>query len=279
MSAPTENSDTPATTVSWAGCSHPGKFRKNNEDAFLALTVSAQEVRYLGKTGQTSLERSDFVFAVSDGMGGAKAGEFASRIAVDRITRLFPQSFLSSAQGFSRNFQDILPELFEQIHSEITWLGINYEECRGMGATLSLCWVTPEWVYFAHIGDTRIYYLPAGGSLRQVSEDHTHTGWLRRQGKLNERQERMHPGGHQLQQVLGGGVHKIDPQIGAIGYEPGDRFLLCSDGLIAGHWDRGIEEFLGKADFESPGLADRFVADAVRISGKDNTTALLFAPQ
>jgi len=241
------------------------------------LTVSAEEVRHLGKTGSASLDHSDFVFAVSDGMGGAKAGEFASRIAVDRITRLFPRSFLSSAQGFARNFQDILPELFDQIHSEITWLGINYEECRGMGATLSLCWVTPGWVYFAHVGDSRIYYLPAaGGGLRQVSEDHTHAGWLRRQQKINEREERSHPTGHQLQQVLGGGVNKVDPQIGAIGYEPGDRFLLCSDGLVLGHWDRGIEEFLRKADFNDPQLADSFVNSAVRTSGRDNTTALLF---
>lgn len=264
--------------VAWAGCTHPGRFRKNNEDAFLALNVSAREVAFLGKIGSAPMDEKDYVFAVSDGMGGAKAGEFASRIAVDRITRLFPRSFLTSAQGFGRNFQDIIPELFDQIHSEITWLGINYEECRGMGATLSLCWLTPEWVYFGHIGDSRIYYLPANGELRQVTHDHTHAGWLRRQGEISEREERMHPAGHQLQQVLGGGVRRIDPQIGAIGYEPGDRFLLCTDGLVAGHWDRGIGEYLSKADFADPRLAETLVREAVRVSGRDNTTALLFQP-
>ncbi|MFP4358282.1 MAG: PP2C family protein-serine/threonine phosphatase [Puniceicoccaceae bacterium] len=267
-----------ADWVRWGGCTHPGRFRKSNEDAFLALAVSATEVTRLGKTGRASLADKDFVFAVSDGMGGAKAGEFASRIAVDRITRLFPGSFLSSARGFGRNFEDLVPELFDQIHSEITWLGITYEECRGMGATLSLCWVTPGWVYFGHVGDSRIYYLPANGDLRQISHDHTHAGWLRRMGRLTEREERMHPAGHQLQQVLGGGVRKIDPQIGAIGYEPGDRFLVCSDGLIEGHWDRGIAEYLRTADFDDPRLADFFVETAVRVSGKDNSTAVLFEP-
>ncbi len=267
-----------ATLIRWGGCTHPGRFRKSNEDAFLALTVNSQEVRYLGKTGQASLEEQDFVFAVSDGMGGAKAGEFASRIAVDRITRLLPKSFLSSAQGFRRNFQDLLPELFDQIHSEISWLGLLYEDCHGMGATLSLCWVTPGWVYFGHVGDSRIYYLPVRGEIRQVTEDHTHAGWLRRSGKINEREERMHPTGHQLQQVLGGGVKKIDPQIGAIGYEPGDRFLLCTDGLIGGHWDRGLAEYLQKADFSDPALADTLVRTANRASGRDNTTAVLFEP-
>jgi len=263
-------------TIQWGGCTHPGRFRKNNEDAFLALTVSPQEVRYLGKTGQASLEAEDFIFAVSDGMGGAKAGEFASRIAVDRITRLLPKSFLSSAKGFHRDFQNLIPELFDQIHSEITWLGILYEDCRGMGATLSLCWVTPGWIYFGHIGDSRIYYLPCNGELRQVTEDHTHAGWLRRTGKINEREERMHPTGHQLQQVLGGGVSRIEPQIGAIAYEPGDRFLICSDGLVAGHWDRGLTEFLTKADFSNQSIANQLVQQAVRVNGRDNTTAVMF---
>lgn len=269
----------PAKTVRWGGCTHTGRFRKNNEDAFLALTVSAQEVNYLGKTGCASLEQQDFIFAVSDGMGGAKAGEFASKIAVDRITRLFPKSFLNSADGYNRDFQDLIPELFEQIHREITWLGILYEDCRGMGATLSLCWVTPEWVYYGHLGDSRLYYLPSSGEMRQVSDDHTHAGWLRRAGKLNEREERTHPTGHQLQQVLGGGVTNIEPQIGAIRYDPGDRFLLCTDGLIGGHWDRGLADYLHKASFDDPKLADKLVESAVRVSGRDNTTAVLFEPQ
>ena len=263
-------------TVRWRACTHPGRFRKQNQDAFLALALNREEVFRLGKVGEGPVSPQDFIFAVSDGMGGAKAGEFASRIAVDRITRLFPRSFETGALGFGRDFQNILLELFDGIHREMLQLSETYEECRGMGATLTLCWVTPEWTYFAHLGDSRLYYYGSAGELRQVTHDHTHAGWLRRQGKINERQERSHPTGHQLQQVLGGGVHRIEPQVGAIGLEAGDRFLLCSDGLILGHWDRGLAEYLGKADFREEDLAERLVAQANRVSGRDNTTALLF---
>ena len=76
--------DTPPAAVHWSGLSHRGKVRENNEDAFLALNFDGHEVRYLGKTGEATLGGGDFVFAVSDGMGGARSGEFASRIAIER---------------------------------------------------------------------------------------------------------------------------------------------------------------------------------------------------
>src|SRR5688500_8895765 len=79
--------------LGWSGITDRGRVRENNEDSFLALNFDGHEVRYLGKTGSSSVADADFVFAVSDGMGGAKSGEFASRIAVDRITRLLPRSF------------------------------------------------------------------------------------------------------------------------------------------------------------------------------------------
>ncbi|MDP4694419.1 MAG: serine/threonine-protein phosphatase, partial [Opitutales bacterium] len=87
--------------IQWWGLTDVGRYRKNNEDAFLALTVDGEGVRRLGKYGESGLEATDFIFAVSDGMGGANAGEFASQIAVDKITRLFPQTFRSAAKGLS----------------------------------------------------------------------------------------------------------------------------------------------------------------------------------
>ena len=104
MSDPTPSS-TPADAaplppeLRWSGLTHIGRVRRNNEDAFLALTFDGHEVHYLGKTGHASLADADFVFAVSDGMGGAKAGEFASRITVDKITHLLPRSFKQTAMG------------------------------------------------------------------------------------------------------------------------------------------------------------------------------------
>ncbi len=164
---------TPATTrLQWSGLTDRGKVRKNNEDSFLGLQFDAQEVRHLGKAGEAATAHADFVFAVSDGMGGARAGEFASRIAVEKITRLLPRAFKQSAAGLNAGIEDVLEELFGQIHAALTVLGESYEECAGMGATLSLGWFTPGWMYFAHIGDSRIYYLPArGGGLRQLTHD------------------------------------------------------------------------------------------------------------
>ncbi len=266
-----------STVVGWSGLTHVGRVRKNNEDTFLALTFDGHEVRYLGKTGQASLTGSDFVFAVSDGMGGAKSGEFASRIAIDRITRLLPRGFRLSATGLASGFSDILAELFSAIHADLVQLGRSYEECAGMGATLSLGWLTPEWFYFAHIGDSRIYVLPKAGGIRQVTHDHSYVGWLRRKGELNERQAREHPGRNALNQALGAGNQFIDPHIGAVDHCPGDRFLICSDGLIDGLWDRQIDDLIRQPTTERAHetAAQRLVEDAVRASGRDNTTAVV----
>ena len=274
---------TPATPTAsspelrWSGMTHVGRVRKNNEDTFLALTFDGHEVRYLGKTGRASLAGADFVFAVSDGMGGAQSGEFASRIAVDRITRLLPRSFRLSAAGMKAGFEDILTELFSAIHADLLKLGFSYEECAGMGATLSLTWFTPEWMYFAHIGDSRIYYLPQEGGLTQLTHDHSHVGWLRRKGQLNEREARAHPARNNLNQALGAGHQFIEPHLGAVGYRAGDRFLICSDGLIDGLWDRKLDELIRTppADLASQTDAQRLVEEAVKASGSDNTTALV----
>lgn len=265
--------------VHWSGLTHVGRIRPNNEDVFLALAVDGHEVRYLGKTGHATLASGDFIFAVSDGMGGAKSGEFASRFAVDRITKLFPKAFRLSATGMGMGFSDVLTELFTQIHHDLLKLGYSYEECAGMGATLSLAWLTPEWLYFAHVGDSRIYYLPHDGPLAQVTHDHSHVGWLRRKGKINEREARTHPRRNALQQALGAGHQFMEPHIGAVGHRPGDRFLICSDGLIDGLWDRQIEELLRAAppprSNPAKSHAQRLVEESLEHSGRDNITAVV----
>jgi protein phosphatase len=270
--------DTPPAAVHWSGLSHRGKVRENNEDTFLALNFDGHEVRYLGKTGEATLGGGDFVFAVSDGMGGARSGEFASRIAIEKITRLLPRAYRLSASGLEAGFHDVIQELFLAIHDELLRLGRSYVECAGMGATLTLGWLTPRWLYFGHIGDSRLYYLPREGGLRQLSHDHSQVGWLRRQGRLSEREAREHPRKNALQQALGAGHQFIDPQIGALAHRPGDRFILCSDGVVDGLWDHRVEELVAAPDaarlHQPP--AFRLVEEALENSGRDNLTALVF---
>ena len=260
----------------WSGWTDRGKVRPNNEDSFLGLQFDADEVRHLGKFGEASTEHDDHIFAVSDGMGGAMAGEFASRITVEKITRLLPRSYRQSAGGLEAGIDDVLIELFDQIHGALMFLGESYEECAGMGATLSLCWFKPDRVFFAHIGDSRIYYVPAKeGGLRQITHDDTHVGWLFRNGNLNEREARNHPRKNVLQKALGAGNQFVTPQVGAVACEPGDLFLLCTDGVVDGFRDDQLLELLRGPEMIGQGAnaAHQLVEAAVQSSGRDNTTA------
>jgi protein phosphatase len=267
-----------ARKLRWSGQTHPGHVRKNNEDTFLALHFNAEEAHYLGRIGEARMAETDFVFAVSDGMGGAKAGEFASRISVDKITHLLPRSFKQAALGLETGFEDIFTELFDQIHRALVFVGSGDEEVSGMQSTLSLCWFTPGWMYFAHIGDGRIYYLPAGKKeIKQISQDDTYVGWLFRTGQINEREAREHPRRTALQKALGGGNQFVDPQVGAVAYEPGDKFLLCTDGLIEGLFDHQLLELLQNPDAleAAQNPAQRLVEASLARAGRDNTTALV----
>ncbi len=265
-------------TLKWSGWTDRGRVRTNNEDAFLTLQFDAREVRRLGKAGESSTENADFAFAVSDGMGGAMAGEYASRIAVEKITVLLPRSFEQSAHGLNAGADDVLVELFDQIHRALVYVGGSYEECEGMATTLSLCWFAPGWMYFGHVGDSRIYYLPArGGGFKQLTEDDTHVGWLYRNGQLNEREARTHPRRNVLQKALGGDNQFVDPQVGAVGFESGDIFLLCTDGLVGGLYDHHLADLLRspRAAAQGDNLARRLVEESVRNDGRDNVTALV----
>ena len=263
--------------VEWSGWSHPGRFRKNNEDAFIALTFDSREIRYLGRKGVVNLADGDCVFAVSDGMGGANAGEFASRIAVRKIAELMQSSFKLAAAGFQRGGHDFLEALFEQIHAEMCFQGGAYEETKGMGATLTLCWITPEKIFFAHVGDSRLYFLPVGGGIRQASTDHTHVAWLVQQGKITAAEARYHPRRNILQQVMGGGHRHITPQLGSIEYEAGDQIVLCSDGVTDGLSERAIESLVRTPPpwLKDAVASDRLIKEGIAASGRDNLTAIV----
>jgi len=278
MNQPPSRPASTSIALKWSGRTDRGRVRPNNEDAFLGLRFDSREIHRLGKLGEASLGNMDFAFAVSDGMGGAMAGEYASEIAVEKITALLPRSFQQSAVGLETGFEDVLTELFDEIHRALRYLGHHYEECSGMETTLSLCWFTPGRMYYGHIGDSRIYYLPAqGGGIQQLSEDDTHVGWLFRNGKINEREARNHPRRNALQKALGGGNQFVEPQVGAVAYQTGDIFLLCTDGLVEGLYNGQLVELLRPPGSAAAAAdpAHRLVQESLAKDGRDNTTALV----
>jgi protein phosphatase len=264
--------------IVWHGWTDRGKIRTNNEDSFLGLTFNRKEVHRLGKIGSGYFEKMDFVFAVSDGVGGEAAGEYASKIAVEKIMTLLPWGFEDKDDKKNSSAMETLESLYTEVHKALRFLGDSYEEIRGMEATLSVAWFTPGRLFFAHIGDSRIYHLPKSSRRAiQLSEDDTHVAWLLRNGKITEGEAKRHPGRKILQKALGGTHQFIAPQLGSVDYKQGDIFLLCTDGLIEGLDDSKLAGFMRKAvkqkAKENPACA--LVQNSLSGSGTDNTTALV----
>jgi protein phosphatase len=129
-------------------------------------------------------------------------------------------------------------------------------------------------VTFAHVGDSRFYQYRKG-VLTQLTYDHTFVGAQFRAGKFNEREARMHPRKNVLQQAVGGGCQFVHPQVASASIEPGDWFLICSDGVIDGLWNKNIAECF--ADAEKLGqsaeeVAKRLLDWATDEAGGDDTT-------
>lgn len=271
-----ESNHAPGLRLAWSGCSDKGPLRENNEDAFLGLAIDAREIHHLGRTGSFTTGESDLLFAVSDGMGGEKSGEFASRITVEKITRRFPPLLGRRGEGKPIGYHAAFDALFAEINGALQYLGDCYEECRGMGATLSICWFSGDAMHFAHIGDTRIYHLPAGGGIVQLTEDDTHVAWLLRTGRINEREARSHPARNRLQKALGAGNQFVNPQVGEIPCRSGDRFLLCTDGVTDALANQRLQEVMADCPKGTP-PAEHLVREAVERSGKDNTTSVIIS--
>lgn len=273
--------------VGWSAMTHPGRFRPNNEDRFLAMLIDQSGVRYLGKDGSSTTQAADMIFAVTDGMGGERSGELAGKIALDNITKFLPRAYLLTHEHLLESAPLILNRMFKAIHDELMMLSKWDQNCTNMGATLTLVWIHRRTVIFGHIGDTRLYHFrkrqqssePSASAMEmvQITEDHTYVAWLRRNGKLNEREGRFHPRRNVLSKSLGAGNQFVEPQCGTFSIESGDKLVLCTDGITDGLWDRAVCDLI-----LSPGdalsmmkPAQRLVQSAVAESGRDNATAIV----
>jgi PPM family protein phosphatase len=204
------------------------------------------------------------MFAVADGMGGAQAGEVASRIAAGA----FEPGVDPEAAGEGQ-LEGIVQEANREIHE----LAQRDSSRAGMGTTLTAALVQDDEVSFAHVGDSRAYLLRAG-ELKRLTKDHSLVEELRRSGRLTEEQAEEHPQRSIITRALG---PEADVNVDTMTFaaRPGDVFLLCSDGLTTMVSDEEIARLLT----ESRGLrsaVSALVDAANQAGGRDNITAVAF---
>jgi PPM family protein phosphatase len=204
------------------------------------------------------------VFAVADGMGGAQAGEVASRIAADAFESAdegdeAPEHFLSRVVGAAN----------ERIHQ----LAEQDASRSGMGTTLTAALIGEDEVSFAHVGDSRAYVF-RDGDLKRLTSDHSLVEELRRQGRLTEAQAEEHPQRSIITRALG---PEPEVEVDTMTYpaRPGDVFLLCSDGLTTMVPEARIARILERSRSLDSAVS-RLIHEANEGGGRDNITAVAF---
>jgi protein phosphatase len=224
-----------------AARSEVGNVRQDNEDAYL-----------------NSLEYE--LWAVADGMGGLARGDYASGVSVEALVHF------SRSQSIALSVRDLEMRLRRA-----------HDLCRGsfpgerVGSTVATMFGYAQYVFFLWAGDSRIYRL-RDGELSQVSEDHTVAQQKLARGELSAMQARLHPSAHVLTRAIG--VHQtlhLDLDFAPI--EPGDRYLICSDGLYNDLQLHELERLIGEGDAQT--AIDALFKHALAGPGRDNMTAIV----
>lgn len=259
--------------IRWASHSHSGSRKPRNDDSLVAFASGAAGAEILPLSGVRSLDSHDLVFAVSDGMGGGKAGDLASAVLLEKMRSIIPETFRMAAAGFFPDCMQHLLDAIRAVHEHVNATAAACEETRGMAATVAITWFTPENLYLANVGDSRIYRT-RGGELSQLSRDHTSAWGQWKRGEIGEVEYRAHPRRAALYEVIGGGHANVCPHHAAIPFQAGDRFLICSDGLIDGVWERQICNALAVSDFNPQLAIDTLIRRALENDGADDTSAI-----
>lgn len=226
----------------WATASHKGRVRTNNEDSVFP---------------ESSGSADDALLVLADGMGGHVAGEVASRIAIETTVE---------AEG---SVEDRVAAANRAILNQVD----RDPALAGMGTTITLLELKAHRQgTFAHVGDSRAYLLRAG-TLQQVTTDHTIVTEYLRAGKITAEQAAEHPQRHMLTRALGL-ISDVEIDVFDMTFEPGDRVLLCSDGVSDMIDDGQIAEALGSKETAEEAVWD-LVERANRAGGQDNVTAIV----
>jgi serine/threonine protein phosphatase PrpC len=259
--------------IRWAGTTVSGTRKELNEDSWIVFSSDLDGAKVLGDAGESSVINHDMVFAISDGMGGGNAGDLASSLIIEKMALMIPETFKAAAAGFYPDSITHLDEALKEIHKDINEAGLQAEDTKGMAATLALAWFTPDNMYLANVGDTRIY-LCRDGKTEQITRDHTVAWSSWKRGEISEIEFRQHPRRSVLYEVVGAGHPSMCPYFAAIPYIKGDRFLVCSDGLIDGVWERHITEALRECKTPEE-TSELLLKRAIENSGVDDTTLVV----
>lgn len=257
--------------ASWAASSVKGRQHIANDDALLALTVNPESTDPLPESGEILLDPSHLVLAVSDGMGGRDAGEFASKLLMSRIRK--EAAHLYHNLGTEEDAQSSLDDLLRQCHHDVTELARKNGNTEGMGATLTMAWISHDRLFWAHIGDSRLYLINDEG-VQQLTKDDCRAWWQWQRGEITEYAYRNHPRKSVLSDVLGGSKHEPFPKTGSLPLQDSQRLMLCSDGIMDGLWGRTIHEMLAK-DLPVSETVREMSARAIENDGRDDTTIIV----
>jgi serine/threonine protein phosphatase PrpC len=234
---------TPTLHVNSASLTDVGKIRERNEDACFAGT---------------------HVFAVADGLGGHKAGEVASDLALSSVRALEEIDARAAAGRVAQAVRDGNRAVHDRAQTD--------EGLRGMGTTMTAVVISRDTAYIAHVGDSRCY-LVRGGTITQLSRDHTLVARMVSEGRLTPEQAEAHPQRSVLTRALGAD-HDVDVDETRITLLDGDRLLLCSDGLTGMLGNDDILSLVAEgSDLEE--ICRALVDTANERGGVDNITVVL----
>ena len=228
-----------------AAITDPGRKRRQNEDAFV---------------------REPPLFAVADGMGGAQAGEIASRLAAAALRQPGDDA---PADGRER-----VVTLVEEANRRVYQRATEDEAVSGMGTTMTVALFEDGAVWIGHVGDSRAYLI-RDGALEQLTEDHSLVAELVRSGKLSPEEAEVHPQRSVITRALGTEAD-VDVDAFSVLPKPGDLFMLCSDGLTSMVADDVLLSIVERARNSLDRTAKALVDEANRGGGEDNITVVLF---
>lgn len=246
-----------------------GKNRQNNEDCFLADTENN-------------------LFIVADGMGGHKAGEVASKTAIDNFTQHFKKKFNKKNFNFSgstkasdkkkKKIEDNIPQILIDsagYANEVVYkLGSKRDDLNGMGTTLTGVFIFNSNAFVIHVGDSRLY-LFRGNNLSLLTEDHTIVFALYKKGAISYEDMFRHPQRNYLTGVLGENeLSSLD--CFKFKLQENDIIFICSDGLNSMVKDSAIKDTLSELQGKSAEIiAKKFIKQANKNGGVDNITVII----